>query len=110
MVPDAYVYSYEAPIINPVVAMVGDAFAYSYEMPYITPVAQPVADGYVFSFENVILNPTNFSATQDAFDYSYEHVTSAASPNPTSLKVWDGTQWVTKPYYVWNGSAWVQLT
>ena len=31
-------------------------------------------------------------------------------PNPTQLKVWDGVQWVRKPYYVWNGSAWVQIT
>jgi hypothetical protein len=30
--------------------------------------------------------------------------------NPARLKRWDGTQWVRDPYYVWNGTAWVQVT
>lgn len=103
MVPDAFAYSTELVVCTSPVS-VSDGYAYSTELCVFTqPISVP--DAYAYSNELVIISP--LVSTADAYAYSYENV--ANNANPTALKVWDGTQWVVKPYYVWNGNAWQQI-
>ena len=82
-----------------------NAYAYGYELITITSPTS-VRSGHSFGYENVMI-PTPVKS-RNGYAYGYENVSNNA--NPTQLKVWDGVQWVRKPYYVWNGSAWVQIT
>lgn len=113
--------------------MTPDAYVYAYEMATIPGPDQPVSDGYTYGYEHVNIDLSGSAAIQDAYTYGYEfatldqalvsgaavadgyvygyeNVAASTAPDPTALKVWDGTQWVAKPRYVWNGTAWVQVT
>lgn len=112
MTPDAYSYGYELATISGSGQSVSDGYVYGYEHVNLalTDLAA-VGDGYTYAYELAVMDSTIISGatSPDGYVYGYENVASSASPNPTALKVWDGTQWVAKPRYVWNGTAWVQV-
>lgn len=116
----AYLDTYDRPVPALVVgASTAFATVFDRSTPTITAVFNANADVYtrpipippqslVSSIASTYDRPVPVATSwRGAAAYSYETDTTA---NPTQLKRWDGTQWVRSPYYIWNGTAWVQVT
>lgn len=103
MSPSASVSTYDRPV--PVhTAVASDAVAMAFDRPVPVHSFSVSADASVVAYDR----PTPvYVPVSSAHTGTYENVTTT---DPTQLKVWDGTQWVRKPYYIWNGSTWVQVT
>jgi hypothetical protein len=92
-----YVYEYAK---NEVTQDSGSVYAYEYarEVPVFF-------NGSVYAYEY----PKNYPlpANGNGSIYAYEY----ALPNTNPGKIWvfDGTQWVRRPDYIWNGTTWTQI-
>jgi hypothetical protein len=86
------------------------ASAYSYEMVEFNPaILQSTAQAITYSNELVVYDPLKLQSSPRGMTYSYDNVNDPAT-SPSALKIWDGTQWVAKPYYEWDGTKWVQIS
>lgn len=101
---DAYSYGYELITTTSPLPSV-DGISYGYEM-VMESFDQSSNSAFAYGYELAVLQPG--VGTRDTNVYGYENI--ASNSNPTQLKMWDGGQWIHKPYYVWNGSAWEQVT
>lgn len=78
-----------------------DGSVYVYEWPKDAP---PNPDGgsvYVYEWPKEALVGINGSI------YVYE--LALPNTNPAKIHVYDGTQWVRRPDYFWNGTTWQQI-
>lgn len=80
--------------------MAGDAFIVSTAV--IFP-SQAPGNAFFVTSDTVFMASLPGNAYFIATDYG------TAGPNPAKRHVWDGSQWVRTPEFVWNGTAWQQV-
>lgn len=104
MYSGAVSYTFDRP--TPTTSAVQVASAYTYDRPtpvyYLTAIS---ADASAYIYDRP--TPVHDQVTSTAVAYTYD---SPATTDPTQIHVWDGTQWVRKPFYKWDGANWVPIT
>ena len=96
---DGSVYVYEW-TQNP--APVGNSGSiYVYEYTRETP---QFFNGSIYAYEYPT-SGTIYGTNGSVYIYEY----TVPNTNPGKIRVWDGTQWVRRPDYIWNGTTWTQI-
>lgn len=104
MNPTALIPTYDRPV--PVhTAMVSAATSIAFDRSVPVHSLSISTDAYVAIYDRP--TPVYDSVVTTTHAATYENITTV---DPTQLKAWDGAQWVRRPYYVWNGSTWTQVT
>lgn len=106
-VQSAAAYYYELTQFNNLPDSQAASSGYVYENTLFNNLPQSQDSSSAYSYEQTMFDPVTIKRSQ-ASSYIYENT--IAQNNPSELMVWDGIQWVHKPYYTWNGSAWAQIT
>jgi hypothetical protein len=60
-------------------------------------------NGAVYAYEYSKDRPSHTNGSLYAYEYSVPNT------NPGKIWVFDGTQWVRRPDYIWNGTTWTQI-